>query len=148
LQGNLKKWKEINARLEDAKASKERANAEMKASQERANAEIKAGQEKVNSKMKAAYEELTADLKAMVAWMAANQTEMLACPDISEADVITFEKSSEEMDATRLEANPEETEAAVERQDLFKKRDERQKYRVSGGPAWRTPFGCTTSPRG
>jgi hypothetical protein len=70
--------------------------------------------------MKTAYEELTADLKVMVARMAANQAEMLACPDNSEADVITLEESSEEMDATRLEANPEPTEAAVERQELFK----------------------------
>jgi hypothetical protein len=34
--------------------------------------------------------------------------------------VITFEQNSEEMDATSLEANPEETEAAVERQEPFK----------------------------
>jgi hypothetical protein len=34
--------------------------------------------------------------------------------------VITSEESSEEMEATNLEATPEETEAAVEWQDLFK----------------------------
>jgi hypothetical protein len=45
----------------------------------------------------------------------------VACPDNSEGDVITFEKNSEEMDATRLEVNPEETEAAVERPELFEK---------------------------
>jgi hypothetical protein len=65
----------------------------------------------------------------------------VACPDNSKGDVITFEQNSEEMDATRLEATPEETgadmitseetseemeatpeesEAAVERQELFK----------------------------
>jgi hypothetical protein len=81
-----------------------------------------ARQEKANAERKAAYEELTADLKAMVARMAANRAEMLACPDNSEAGVITSEESSEQMDATRLEANPEETEAAMERQDLFKEK--------------------------
>jgi hypothetical protein len=44
----------------------------------------------------------------------------VACPDNSEGDLITFEQNSEEMDTTKLEANPEETEAAMERQDLFK----------------------------
>jgi hypothetical protein len=34
--------------------------------------------------------------------------------------VITFEESSDEMEAMNLEATPEETEAAVERQELFK----------------------------
>jgi hypothetical protein len=37
-----------------------------------------------------------------------------------DADMDTFEESSEEMVATRLEANPEEPEGAVERQELFK----------------------------
>jgi hypothetical protein len=44
----------------------------------------------------------------------------VTCPDNSEGDVITSKESSEEMDATRLEANPEATEAAVERQELLK----------------------------
>jgi hypothetical protein len=44
----------------------------------------------------------------------------VACPDNSEGDVITSEVSSEEMEATNLEATPEATEAAVERQELFK----------------------------
>jgi hypothetical protein len=44
----------------------------------------------------------------------------VACPDISEGDVITSEDSSEEMEATDLEATLEATEAAVERQELFK----------------------------
>jgi hypothetical protein len=38
-----------------------------------------------------------------------------------EADVITFEGNSNRMEATNLELNPEETEAAVERQELHKK---------------------------
>jgi hypothetical protein len=38
-----------------------------------------------------------------------------------EADVIAFEEHSSKMEATDLEANPEETEAAVELQELFKK---------------------------
>jgi hypothetical protein len=42
----------------------------------------------------------------------------VAHPDNSEGDVITFEKNSEEMDATRLESTLEETEAAVGRQKL------------------------------
>jgi hypothetical protein len=70
--------------------------------------------------MKAAYEELTADLKAMLARMTANQAELLDYPDNSEADVITSEESSEELEATNMKATPEETEAAVKRQDLFK----------------------------
>jgi hypothetical protein len=37
----------------------------------------------------------------------------VACSDNSEGDVITSEESSEKMDATRLEASPEETEADV-----------------------------------
>jgi hypothetical protein len=44
----------------------------------------------------------------------------VACSDNSEDNVITSEESSEEMEATNLEATPEETEAPVERQDLFK----------------------------
>jgi hypothetical protein len=42
----------------------------------------------------------------------------VACSDNSEGDVITSEESSEEMEATNLEATPEETEAAVERQEI------------------------------
>jgi hypothetical protein len=45
----------------------------------------------------------------------------VACSDNSEGDVITSKESSEEMEATNLEAMPEETNAPVERQDLFKK---------------------------
>jgi hypothetical protein len=58
--------------------------------------------------------------------------------------VITSEESSEEMGATNLEATPEETEAAVERLDLFKRR----RYRVIGGQVRRTTLGYATSPRG
>jgi hypothetical protein len=47
----------------------------------------------------------------------------VACSDNSEGDVITFEQNSEEMDATRLETNPEETKAAVERPELFEKEE-------------------------
>jgi hypothetical protein len=47
------------------------------------------------------------------------QVASMACPDNSEADVITFEQSSEEIDTTRTRlVNQEETEAAVERQEL------------------------------
>jgi hypothetical protein len=54
---------------------------------------------------------------------------------------------SEEMEATNLEATPEETEAPVERQDLVKE-EVRRKYRVIGGPVWVSTLGRTTSPRG
>jgi hypothetical protein len=48
-------------------------------------------------------------------------TRLEATPEETEADVITSEESSEEMEATNLEATPNETEAAVERPELFKK---------------------------
>jgi hypothetical protein len=83
----VRQSEEMNARLEEAVARREKANAEMKA-----------------------------DLRATVAArMAANQAEMLACPEEMEANM-----SSEEMEATNLEATLEATEAAVERQELFK----------------------------
>jgi hypothetical protein len=47
----------------------------------------------------------------------------VATPEETEADMITFEQNSEDMDATTLEANPEETEAAVERPELFQKEE-------------------------
>jgi hypothetical protein len=38
-----------------------------------------------------------------------------------EANVITFEERSDEIEATFLGPNPEETEVTVEQQELFKK---------------------------
>jgi hypothetical protein len=48
-------------------------------------------------------------------------TRLEATPEETEAVVITSEESSEEMEATNLEATPDETEAAVERQERFEK---------------------------
>jgi hypothetical protein len=45
-----------------------------------------------------------------------------AFSDNPEGDVITSEEISEEMEATNLEATPDEIEAAVERPEPFKKR--------------------------
>jgi hypothetical protein len=109
-----------------ADSHQEKAEANEKAHQEEAIAELKAAQAEmkadINVNIKASQEkmlsELKADLKAMVtAQMATNQAEMLACPEEMEADV-----SSEETEATNLEARLETTDAAVERRITLKKR--------------------------
>jgi hypothetical protein len=41
-----------------------------------------------------------------------------ACPEKSKAAVVTFEEGSDEIEATDLDANLEEMEAAMERQEL------------------------------
>jgi hypothetical protein len=102
------------ARQERADARQEKADAEMKASQERASAEMNA----VQAEIKAAYAEMEARAEA-------RHERFLALLDGLTSygkGTATCQATSctEEMDATTLEANPEETEAAVERQDLFK----------------------------
>jgi hypothetical protein len=66
-----------------------------------------ANQEKINAKVEAWQQEI----KEMKVAQAEMVVRAAACQ----------EKMKEEMDAMRLEANQEETEAAVEQQDVFKK---------------------------
>jgi hypothetical protein len=87
------------ARQERADARQDKANAEMKASQERASAEIKA-----------AYAEME---MARLGGLTSHGKGTTTCQTETTS-------SSEEMEATNLEATPEATEAAVERQELFK----------------------------
>jgi hypothetical protein len=56
-----------------------------------------------------------------------------AGPEEMEADMGTFKECSEEMDAPRLEVNPEETEVAVERRSSLRKR-----YTSTTSGHWRT----------
>jgi hypothetical protein len=81
------------------KASQERTTAEMKAAQ----AEIKAAYAEMEARAEARHERFLARLDGLTSYGKGTTT------------------CSEEMDATTLEANPEEIEAAVEWQDLFKR---------------------------
>jgi hypothetical protein len=95
------------------------------ASQERAEARL----EKFDADAKARHEEAEARQEKMIAEMEA-RAEARHERFLARLDGLTFygegtttwqtTSSSEEMEATNLEATSEETEAAVERQDLFK----------------------------
>jgi hypothetical protein len=150
-----KQSEEMKARQEkadaDAKARQEKADADAEARQEKMKAEIKANinanitaiQEKADADAKARHEEVVArQEKATVELKTAilasfrrsttcqtetpsssegmDATRLEATPEETEANVITFEESSEEMDATRIEATSGATEAAVERLEILK----------------------------
>jgi hypothetical protein len=133
---------DAKARHEEAEARQEKANAEMKSSKERASAEMRA----VQTEIKAAYAEMEAEAKARHERMEAAIHSM--CSDIDRSlhqqmgallegsryfgirtticrvppATCQTEVTScpEEMDATILESTLVETEAAVERQEIFK----------------------------
>jgi hypothetical protein len=96
-----------------------RQSEKIKARQEKAAAR----QEKANAELKAAQAEMKADI---IAKIEAGQKEILALFRGSRTygkgttTCQTETSCSEEMEATNLEVTPEETEAAVERQELFK----------------------------
>jgi hypothetical protein len=96
----------------------ERLFAEMEAKtearQEKANAEMKARLEKANADAKARHEEAVAHQEKSKATILASFRGSTTCQSGTTS-------SSEEMGATNLEAMPEETEAAVERQELREK---------------------------
>jgi hypothetical protein len=103
------------ARQEEAAARQEKAHADAKALQEKAEADAKAGHEKDEADVKACHEEAaarqekaTAELKAAIL---ASFRESMTCQTETTS-------SSEEMEATNLEATLEATEAAAERQKL------------------------------
>jgi membrane protein involved in colicin uptake len=105
------------ARQEGADARQEKANAEMKASQERARAEMKV----VKAEIKAAYAKMEAGAEArherflvfLDGWTSYGKGTTTYRSE-------TTSSSGEMKGATKMEINPDETEAPVERQDLFK----------------------------
>jgi hypothetical protein len=134
----------------DEKARQEKADANAKARQEKMKADIKADinanittiQEKADAAAKARHEEMVArqekanaELKAAIlasfrgsttcqtetpsSSEEMDATRLEATPKETEADVITFEDSSELMDATRMEPTLGVAEAAVERLELL-----------------------------
>jgi hypothetical protein len=129
--------------LAEMKASQEKMNAEMEARsearQEKMNAEMEAraegSQVKADAELKATVHSMRSDIERslhqqMGALLEGSKSfgtrttfcrvPPVACSDNSEDDVITSEESSEEMEAANPEVTPDETEAAVERQELFK----------------------------
>jgi hypothetical protein len=95
---------DAKARHEEAEARQEKADADAKARHE----EAAARQEMRNAEAKVRHERFLARLDGLTSYgegTATCQTETTS--------------SSEEMEATNLEATPEATEAAVERQELF-----------------------------
>jgi hypothetical protein len=124
--------------LEELKASQEKMNAEMEARaearQEKADADAKtrheeatARQEKANAELKAAVHSMRSDIErslhqqmgALLEGFRSFGTRTTICR-VPPATCQTETSCPEEMEATRLESTLEETEAAVERQELFK----------------------------
>jgi hypothetical protein len=110
-------------------ASQERADADAKAHQEKADADAKAHQEKANAELKVAVHSVRTDIErslhqqmgALLEGSRSFGTRTTICrvlPAICQTETTSC---PEEMDATRLESTLEETEAPVERQELFKK---------------------------
>jgi hypothetical protein len=138
------------------------------ANQEKTNAEKKVGEAEMETKIGARLERMEAAMhfvRSDIERTVQQHTEALleglrscgerivickveseACPEKSKAGpermedaVVTFEGSLDRIESTDVEATPGATEAAVERQKLFKK------YRVIGGPVRRSTIGCRTS---
>jgi hypothetical protein len=148
-----KQSEEMKARQEkadaNAKARQEKADANAEARQEMMEAEIKAD---INANITASQEKADVDAKARHEEAATRQEKATA--ELTAAILATFRgsttwqtetpSSSEEMDATRLEATLEATEAIVERQELFKE----ETYWVIEGPFWISTLGRAASSRG
>jgi hypothetical protein len=104
---------------------------EMNANQEEIMADIDVRAEaclkQLHEDIKGHMEALLEGLRFCGKWTTACQVSSVACPEKSKADpeeikaeVVTFEERSDRIEAHGLEANPEATEAAVERQQLRK----------------------------
>jgi hypothetical protein len=111
---------DAKARQEKAATRQEKSTAELKA----AHADMKAAQAEMEARGEARQVEMNADL---IAEIEVGQREILSLFRGSRTygkGMTTCQTEttscSEEMEATNLEATPEETEAAVERQDFFK----------------------------
>jgi hypothetical protein len=112
---------DAKARHEEAEAHQEKMNAEMKASQERATAvmkvvqaEIKAAYAEIEARAEARHERFLARLDGLAPYGEGTttcQTETTSCP-------------REMKDAIKMEINPEETQAAVECQELQMEEDD------------------------
>jgi hypothetical protein len=108
MENMLQMIKQMMTRLEGAEA---RADAR----QENANAEMKASQETASAEMKSTYAEIEARAEARHERFLARLDELTPYGEGTTTCQIETTSCSEEMDATTLEANPEATEAAVER---------------------------------
>jgi hypothetical protein len=128
----------------EMRAGQAEINAETEASQEKTNAKIVAGheemkahQDKVDVEAKAHHDQLKEDIKGHMGVLLEGlrscengttcQVLSVVCPENSkaglkemEANMITLKESSDKMDATDLEANPEATEAVLEQKELHK----------------------------
>jgi hypothetical protein len=125
--------------LEHLLARKAKTNAKKKAGKE----EIKAHQDKADAQAGACLERMVAAMHSMLSdfertvqqhmetllegsrsfekGMTTSQRASEVCPEQMEAEVITFEGNLDGMEATDMEATPEETEATMVWQELFKK---------------------------
>jgi hypothetical protein len=121
------------ARQEEAAARQEKAEADAKARHEKAEADAKTRHEEAAARQEKATAELKAAILASFIGSTTCQTETTS--------------SSEEMEATNLEATSEATghSGAAE---TPRERDKRRQYRVIGGPIWISTLGRMTSPMG
>jgi hypothetical protein len=112
---------EIQAGQAEMKASQE----EIKARQDKTDAEAKAHHDQLKDDIKGHMEDLLEGLRSCVKWMTVCQVPSEACPEKlkagpeeTEADVITFEETSDKIKSKDVEATLKATRSAVERQEL------------------------------
>jgi hypothetical protein len=122
---------DINAKIE---AIQEKADADAKAPQEKADADAKARHEEAAARQKKANAELKAEMHSMRSDIERSLHQQMGALlegsrsfgtrtricRVPPATCQTETSYPEEMDATRLEASPEETEVPLERKELFK----------------------------